>query len=145
METPSAALPDSPESPTVGEQAIELHWVRLAWAGEFLLAMIAASTVWSEVGGQVHLDMMPWYLKLAPLLAFAWCTVRLTMALVQEAAPWRGRSVRWLVAVLLSAAAMFAITAWYHMHEPADDSDQDEGLSTSMGTPAAEEPWRFSV
>jgi hypothetical protein len=37
---------------------------RLAYVAEFLLALIAIWTLWSQVGGQGHLDLMPWYDKL---------------------------------------------------------------------------------
>jgi len=39
--------------------------LRLAYATQFLIALIAVFVLWSEVGGQVHLDLMPWYFKLA--------------------------------------------------------------------------------
>jgi hypothetical protein len=48
-------------------------WLRMAYALEFLLAMIAIFTVWSEVGGQGHMDLLPWYIKLGCSLSLAWC------------------------------------------------------------------------
>jgi len=39
--------------------------LRLAYATQFVIALIAVFVLWSEVGGQVHLDLMPWYFKLA--------------------------------------------------------------------------------
>lgn len=119
------------------------HWERLAWTAEFLLAMAVAAIVWSEVGGQVHLDMMPWYLKLAPLVAFSWSLVRFTMALVEQPGPWGFRSLRWLAAMLIVGFAMFAITLYYHMHEPVDENDDDEGVTMSMRVPASARSWRF--
>jgi hypothetical protein len=131
----------TPEADSAVPQAPERHWERLAWTGEFLLATAVAAIVWSEAGGQVHLDMMPWYLKLAPLLAFGWSTVRYTMALVEQPSAWGVRSVRWLAAMLSLGVAMFAITLYYHLHEPVDDTDEDEGVSTSMHQPVLTE-WR---
>jgi hypothetical protein len=145
---PGIETPASPELAGLSEPNLpaermpDLHWARLAWAAEFLLAMVATVVVWSEVGGQIHLDMMPWYLKLGPLLAFSWSTVRFTMALVEQASPWGLRSMRWLLAMLLTGGLMFAITCYYHLHEP-DSSDEDEGLSTSMRTPASAEHWSY--
>ena len=34
------------------------YWLRLAFVAEFLLALVAILEVWSEVGGQNHLDLM---------------------------------------------------------------------------------------
>lgn len=135
---------ESPEEPRVNSvpAAGGERWWRLAYAIEFLLAITAATILWSEVGGQVHLDMMPWYLKLAALLALAWSAVRFTMALVNDPAPWNRIALRWLVAMILIAGAMFAITMYYHLHEPADDSDEDEGLSTSTIQFSAAGHWR---
>ena len=41
-----------------------MHILRLAYTTQFLLALLAIFVVWSEIGGQSHLDLMPWYLKL---------------------------------------------------------------------------------
>ena len=38
--------------------------LRLAYVSEFLLALLAILSLWSEVGGQGPLDLMPWYTKL---------------------------------------------------------------------------------
>ena len=90
IEIPPPLPADAPETAAPPAQTQELHWARLAWAGEFLLAITAATIVWTEVGGQVHLDMMPWYLKLLPLLAFALCCVRFTIAARQPQVECRG-------------------------------------------------------
>jgi hypothetical protein len=68
--TLTAAAPPSPS------------WLRLAYSFEFLLAMLTIFTLWSEIGGQGHLDLMPWYIKLGCGLATAWCTIRFTAGLV---------------------------------------------------------------
>ena len=38
--------------------------LRLAYTTLFLIALLATFELWSQVGGQSHLDLMPWYLKL---------------------------------------------------------------------------------
>ena len=134
---PGADAGGPPQGSLPGEHTPELHWGRLVWTAEFLLALMAGMMAWSEIGGQVHLDMMPWYLKLLPLVAFAWAVVRFTMAIVRQSEPLRGRALAWLSAIVLAAAVMGAITWYYHMHEPLDDSDEDQGLSTSIGSPGS--------
>src|ERR1700682_4564416 len=59
-------------------------WLRLAYSFEFLIALIAIFTLWSEIGGQGHLDLLPWYVKLVCGLAMAWCSIRFTAGLVEE-------------------------------------------------------------
>ena len=142
IETPPDVAVEPHSAPPIAA-APAPRWDRLAWMAEFLLAMAVGAIVWSEVGGQVHLDMMPWYLKLAALFAFAWSAVRYTMALVEQPRAWSSRPVRWLLAILLVSGAMYAITLYYHMHEPVDDNDDDEGVTMSMTRPRADECWRM--
>ena len=39
--------------------------LRLAYITQFLVALIAIFVFWAQVGGQGHLDLLPWYVKLA--------------------------------------------------------------------------------
>lgn len=127
---PQTADPRSAPAP-------ERHWGRLAYIAEFLLAMLTVAIVWNEVGGDA-MDIMPWYAEIAALLAFSWSVVRFSMALVEQPAVWSLRSLRWAVAMLLIGCAMVAVTCYYHLHQPVDDSDQEDQFSTSMWvTPAA--------
>src|SRR5271166_1608903 len=45
--------------------ATDMHNLRLAYATQYLIALIAVFVLWSQVGGQSHLDLMPWFVKLA--------------------------------------------------------------------------------
>jgi hypothetical protein len=58
--------------------------LRLAYATQFLIALIAVFTLWSEVGGQNHLDLMPWYAKAILGAGAAFATVKATAAAVSE-------------------------------------------------------------
>jgi hypothetical protein len=100
-------------------------WLRLAYAVEFLVALIAILNVWSEIGGQGHLDLMPWYIKLVCILGLAWCCVRFTASIVEQSKVWTGRTVAWFAAILLFGVAMGAITYYYHLHEEPQDDDED--------------------
>src|SRR5580765_684834 len=62
------------------------NWLRLAYAAELLLSIPAVYTLWSQVGGQGHLDLMPWWWKL--LLGGGMCVavVFATAATVEGAA-----------------------------------------------------------
>lgn len=127
------ALQDAPRDLSPPEPRT-VSWLRLAYAIEFLLALLVTLTLWSEVGGQSHLDMMPWYTKLACLMASAWCAVRFTAGLVEEKKVWNRRTRVWLSGLILVATVMAAITYYYHLHEQTDEQDSEETASAVMTT-----------
>jgi len=111
-------------------------WMRLAYAIEFLVALIAILSVWSEVGGQGHLDLMPWHIKLACVLGLAWCSVRFTAGIVEQKNIWTRRTIAWLVGILLFGIAMGGITYYYHLQEgPEDEDDDATAASVRVTTP----------
>jgi uncharacterized membrane protein AbrB (regulator of aidB expression) len=107
-------------------------WLRLAYSFEFLIALLVIFTLWSEIGGQGHLDMMPWYTKLACGLTMAICCIRFTAGIVEEQRGWNYRSARWLLGLILVALVMGGITYYYHLHEPQDDQENDNNAATSV-------------
>ena len=70
--------------------------LRLAYTTLFLIALIAIFVLWAQVGGQSHLDLLPWFVKLGLGVAAAWSIVRATAAAVAGERGWNGQSVRWL-------------------------------------------------
>jgi hypothetical protein len=132
---PSTHEPSTLELPLPVKATVS--WLRLAYSFLFLLAVLAILTLWSEVGGQGHLDLMPWYTKLACVVVSAWCCVRLTAGLVEERNVWSRRTLRWLTGLILVATAMAAITYYYHLHEEPDQSDSDETSATAMNAQPA--------
>lgn len=104
-------------------------WLRLAYTIEFFIAILVVLTLWSEVGGQGHLDLIPWYVKLICVLGTAWCSVRFTAGMAEETVAWNRRSIGWLAGVVLFAIVMGGITYYYHLHEDSDD-DSDDTTST---------------
>ena len=107
-------------------------WLRLAYSFEFLVALLVIFTLWSEIGGQGHLDLMPWYIKLVSGVSMACCCIRFTAGLVEEPRAWNSRSARWLGGLVLIALVMGGITYYYHLHEAQDDQDTDDNTATSV-------------
>lgn len=107
------------------------QWLRLAYMAEFLIAVVAIFTVWSQVGGQGHLDLMPWYWKMFPSLALAFALVRMTAAFVERDKLVNSTVLGWLACAMTIIAAMAAVTYYYHLHEADEDS---EGVTTSLPT-----------
>jgi len=101
---------------------------------EFLLALIAVLELWSQVGGQGHLDLMPWYTKLGLTLGMATVTVMGTASALAQERAWNAKTVACLILAFMIAAGMAAATYYAHLHEN-DDEDQDDNVSAVL--PAA--------
>jgi hypothetical protein len=125
--------PEERSAPTLKVPAAHgPFWLRLAYSFEFLIALLVIFMLWSEIGGQGHLDLMPWYIKLSSGLAMAWCCVRFTAGMVEEPKAWNFRSARWLSGIIAIAIVMGGITYYYHLHEAQDDQDTDDNRATSV-------------
>ena len=118
--------------------------LRLAYVTLYLIAVIAIFILWSQVGGQGHLDLMPWYLKLGLAAGAAYAVVRATMAAVAGPAGWNGGSIKWfgiLLAILLGCGLA---TYYYHLYAEGDE-EQDDTQTSSLAKPnsfRAEPPGR---
>jgi hypothetical protein len=128
---PEAGLEQPPEA-SLPARPSGVNWPRMAYAFEFLIALLAIFTLWSQVGGQGHLDLMPWYTKLACVSGLAWCCVRFTAAIVEQEKIWNRRSIIWFTGIILLVAIMGGITYYYHLHEEPDEGDSDDTAATSV-------------
>jgi hypothetical protein len=139
-EVPELPPEAAPEEAATTPVWIGPSWLRMAYALEFLIALIAIFMVWSEVGGQGHMDLLPWYIKLACSLSLAWCGVRFTAALVEHEKTWNQHTLVWFTGMILVAIAMGGITYYYHLHEVPDEPDTDDTTSTSVSQPEWRRP-----
>jgi hypothetical protein len=106
------------------------RFLRILYMIEFLLALIAVYTVWSQVGGQGHLDLMAWYWKAVIGIPAAYAFVRLTVALVSESPARKRRIVIWAVVLGLLSIWAGIVTYYYHLNEPQDEDSPDDGAIT---------------
>jgi hypothetical protein len=100
--------------------------LRLAYTALFLVAWIAIFVAWSEVGGQSHLDLLPWYLKLALGSGTAFCAVRATAAAVGHDAPWNSKTLKWFGLMLLLMLGCGVASFYAHVYLEEDDTDQQQ-------------------
>src|ERR1035437_9165189 len=101
--------------------------LRLAYSTQFLIALMAVFVLWSQVGGQSHLDLLPWYVKLGLGVAAAYGVVRATAASVSGDHAWNGHAIRWLGLTLAVLAACGYATYYAHMNlEETDEEDQQQ-------------------
>jgi hypothetical protein len=107
--------------------------LRLAYMLEYLIALVAVLEVWSQVGGQSHLDLMPWHAKLSFVLSMALTIVMGTVSAVSHERAWNAKTVACLLLALLIAGGMALTTLYYHLHE-SDEVGSDEGATISFVT-----------
>jgi hypothetical protein len=106
--------------------------LRLAYATQFLLALIAVFLLWSQVGGQSHLDLMPWYLKLCLGGGAAYAAVRATMAAVSRDAAWNGGTLKWCGILLALLIGCGLATFYVHNNLEDDETDTEEQPAVSQ-------------
>jgi hypothetical protein len=94
---------------------------------EFLIAIEAIFTVWSEVGGQYHLDLMFWPWKLGIGFASAALVVAITANLVRNDGRITRRALLFCSFLITIFVLAGVVTYYYHLNEPTQqDEDQDE-------------------
>jgi hypothetical protein len=106
--------------------------LRLAYTTLFLIALIAIFVVWGQVGGQSHLDLLPWYVKLGLGVAASWTAVRATAAAVAGERGWNGNTMRWL-GLTLALLFLCGIASYFaHMYlEDGDEEDPQQDTTVS--------------
>src|SRR5215470_13899293 len=97
--------------------------LRLAYITLFLIALFTVFTLWAQIGGQGHLDLLPWYVKLALSVGSAFAIVRAASAAVGGARGWNPQSVRWL-GLTLAALCLCGLASFY-AHNNLEDSGDD--------------------
>ena len=109
--------------------------LRLAYTTQFLIALLAVFLLWSEVGGQSHLDLMPWYLKLGLGLGVAFATVRATAGAVSHERAWNGQTLRWAGILLALLVGCGLASYYYHVYGEQDEEQDDQSLTSSLVEP----------
>jgi hypothetical protein len=106
---------------------METRLLRAAYTIEFLVALVATLEFWSQVGGQNHLDLMPWWWKALLSMAMATAVVKLTMAVHPR------HALRWLLVVIGLLIGGGITTYYFHLYEPQDEeTDEDAPTPTSL-------------
>jgi heme/copper-type cytochrome/quinol oxidase subunit 3 len=103
---------------------MESRYLRIAYAIQFLLTLMVIFEVWGQVGGQGHLDLMPWYSKLLLPAVLSLVTVNATAVAVRRDKFWNRRTSAWLAIALALIVTMGLLTYYEHLHEPTDEGDE---------------------
>jgi hypothetical protein len=102
---------------------VEDRYLRIAYTIQFVVTLIAVFEVWGQVGGQGHLDLMPWYSKLLLAAALSLAAVKATAAAVRRDKTWNAHTSWWVAAALALIATMGVLTYYEHLHEPMDEEE----------------------
>ena len=105
-------------------------WLRFALVCEFLLAIVAVFTLWSQVGGQGHLDLIVWYWKLLLGCGLSAAIVGVTRTLMREARVFSRATIGWVLLMLVITIAMGLLTLYYHLHEAVDETDEESTMAS---------------
>ena len=116
--------------------------LRLLYVCEFLLALVAIFTAWSEIGGQAALDVMPWGWKFGLGAALAVAIVAYSAAIASADSLWTLRSARWLAAIAVLLVAIGVVTYYYMLEDESIEPD-DTGTA-SLFLPCASAPLQLS-
>lgn len=106
--------------------------LRLAYSTQFLIALIAIFVLWSQVGGQSHLDLMPWYLKLGLGAGAAFAVVKATAAAVGSDHAWNGPTLKWLGILLALLIGCGLTSYYYHVYGESDEENQQDTQTSSL-------------
>jgi hypothetical protein len=106
--------------------------LRLAYSTLFLIALLAIFVVWSEVGGQSHLDLMPWYLKLGFGAGAAFACVKATAAAVAGGNTWNGGTLKWFGILLALLLGCGLATYYVHVYGEVDEEDEEDGVTSQL-------------
>jgi hypothetical protein len=102
---------------------METRLLRAAYTIEFLVALVATLDFWSQIGGQNHLDLMPWWWKALLSIAMSTAIVRMTMAVHPR------QTFRWLLVVVCLLIGGGVTTYYFHLYEPQDESPDEEAVT----------------
>jgi len=105
--------------------------LRLAYTTLFLIALLAVFELWSQVGGQGHLDLVPWYVKLVLGGGAAFATVKATAAAVANDRIWNGRTLRW-AGILLALLIGCGLASYYEHLYGEGDEEQEQAVSSAV-------------
>jgi hypothetical protein len=115
--------------------------LRLAYIALFLLAILAVFELWAQVGGQEHLDLLPWHVKLVLGVGAAYACTKASAAAVAERQAWNGRTRAWFAALVALSIGCGLASYYSHLYlETDEDRDQAEPDKAVAAAPAAHGP-----
>lgn len=103
---------------------MESRYLRIAYAIQYVVTFLSTFEIWSQVGGQAHLDLMPWYWKLLLGAVLSLAVVKATSSAVRRDRFRNPGTTAWLSAAAVVMVAMGLLTYYEHLHEPTDEEEE---------------------
>lgn len=136
FEAPASIAPDGESAPAAAETpAVDPRLLRAVWVLIFLLMVMSVYTIWPQAGGQSHLDLMPWYWKLFPPLAFCYAATKAARWRAERGEGFRKWTAAWAAMGVAMALVMAGVTYYYHLQETTEPAETNEGVMTRLTTP----------
>jgi hypothetical protein len=108
------------------------RYLRILFLSEFLVAVIAIFTAWSEIGGQAVLDVMPWGWKGSLAFGLAAALVAYSVALMSADSVWNVRTAKWLALILVLVGAMGVVTFYYALQAPNEPPEEQDNSASGL-------------
>lgn len=111
-----------------------MHPLRLAYATQFLIALIAVYVFWSQVGGQSHFEALPWYTTAGLIVGASFAAVKATAEAVSHESAWNPGTLKWcaILAMLIVGCGMASL--YSHNYLESDEPAEDETITSSLKT-----------
>ncbi len=93
---------------------------------EFLIALQAFYSLWSQVGGQYHLDLMFWPWKLGIGIAAAGLITGITASILANDGEMTRRTLMLGSLLLVTLGTAGIVTYYYHLNEPTEQQDEED-------------------
>ena len=110
--------------------------LRLAYVALFLIALIAVFVAWDEVGGQSHLDALPWSVKLSLGAGAAFAAAKATSEAVAHDRAWNAATVKWCAILLFLLIGCGMASRYSHIYleddEPTDEESATPAISQTL-------------
>jgi hypothetical protein len=97
-----------------------------------MIGLIATFVVWGQVGGQTHLDMMPWHVKLGLGAGVAYAAVRATMSAVDGKPAWNGGTLKWFGIMLALVVACGLSSYYFHIYGEGEEEGEEETVTSQL-------------
>ena len=93
---------------------------------EFLIALQVFYTMWSQVGGQYHLDLMFWPWKLVIGVLAAGLITGITASILANDGEITRRALMLGSLLLVTLGTAGIVTYYYHLNEPTEQQDEED-------------------
>jgi hypothetical protein len=109
-----------------------MHLLRLAYATQFLIALMAICMLWIEVGGQGHFEALPWYTTAGLIAGASFAAVKATAEAVSHETVWHGGTLKWCAILVILLVGCGMASLYSHNYLESEDPEEGETITSSL-------------